>query len=101
MKLSTLLKWITGGCEAFLAIPILGGAFIFGSGWTVLMFMFVVHLVTLVFSIRENRSYIGSVFGLVTSVIGLIPFIGWLLHTITAIILLVDAAGATRTDKRL
>ncbi|ARI78387.1 hypothetical protein [Halobacillus mangrovi] len=99
MKISTWLKWITGICEAFLAIPIAGGAFILSTGWQALILMFIFHLVALVFSVKENRSFAGSVLGLITNAIGALPFVGWIMHTITAIVLLVDAGVSTRTDK--
>ncbi|MFZ0368499.1 MAG: hypothetical protein WAM07_02735 [Halobacillus sp.] len=100
MKPSTLLKWITGACEAFLAIPIAGGAFVLGNGWAPLLFMFIFHIITLIVSIRENRFFVGSILGLVTSAIGVIPFIGWIMHTTTAIVLLIDAGISSGTDKR-
>ncbi|MBX0359245.1 hypothetical protein [Halobacillus sp. Nhm2S1] len=100
MKLSTLLKWLTGGCEAFLAIPIAGGAFIFSNAWLPLLFMFVFHLITLVVSAKDKRSYVGSILGMITSAIGAIPFIGWVMHTVTAIVLLIDAGRATSLDNK-
>ncbi|CDQ20478.1 hypothetical protein SAMN05192559_105260 [Halobacillus karajensis] len=100
MKISTLLKWVTGGCEAFLAIPIAGGAFIFSNAWFPLLFMFIFHLITLVVSAKEKRSYAGSILGMITSAIGAIPIIGWIMHTITAIVLLIDAGRSTRLDNK-
>ncbi|ELK48920.1 hypothetical protein QRD89_04115 [Halobacillus sp. ACCC02827] len=100
MKLSTILKWVTGVCEALLAIPIAGGLFIVSSGWAPLMTMFILHLITLVIAVKDNRAYVGSVFGLVTNVLGWIPVIGWILHTITAVILLIDAGRSTALDKK-
>ncbi|MBH0231229.1 hypothetical protein LCL89_08815 [Halobacillus yeomjeoni] len=99
MKLSTWLKWFTGGCEALLAIPLAGGLFVLSTGWQVLIFMFLFHLVTLIFSVKESRSFAGSILGLITSVVGAIPFLGWIMHMVTAIVLLVDAGLATKTDK--
>lgn len=100
MKFSTILKWLTGGCEAFLAIPLAGGLFIFSSGWSALLFMFVFHLITLVVSVKDKRTYVGSVLGMITSAIGAIPVVGWIMHTITAIILLIDAGRSTRLEKK-
>lgn len=99
MKLSTWLKWITGGCEALLAIPLAGGFFVLSTGWSVLIFMFLFHLIALIFSARESRSFAGSILGLITSAIGAIPIIGWIMHMVTAIVLLVDAGLATKSDK--
>ncbi|SEA17914.1 hypothetical protein SAMN05421743_103103 [Thalassobacillus cyri] len=90
--ISTTLKWVTGILEGLLAIPIAGGLFILGSGWQPLMFMFVLHLITLIFSVKDSRFSAGSVLGLITSVVGIIPGIGWLMHTITAIVLVIDAS---------
>ncbi|GEN53552.1 hypothetical protein [Halobacillus faecis] len=100
MKLSTLLKWLTGGCEAFLAIPIAGGAFIFSNAWLPLLFMFVFHLITLVVSAKDKRPYVGSILGMITSAIGAIPFIGWVMHTVTAIVLLINAGRSTSLDNK-
>ncbi|MCA0971941.1 hypothetical protein LCM20_15145 [Halobacillus litoralis] len=99
MKLSTILKWITGICEALLAIPVAGGLFVLSSGWGPLLFMFIIHAITLVLSIRDNRSFAGSILGLITSVIAVIPILGWIMHTVTAIVLLIDGGRSTRLDK--
>ncbi|MBM7553676.1 hypothetical protein [Thalassobacillus pellis] len=97
--ISTTLKWITGILEGLLAIPFLGGLFIIGAGWQPLAFMFVFHLITLIFSIRDKRFSVGSVVGMIANVIGVIPGIGWIMHTLTAIILLVDAALSRKVTK--
>ncbi|WP_028784876.1 hypothetical protein [Thalassobacillus devorans] len=94
--ISTTLKWVTGILEGLLAIPIAGGLFILGSGWQPLIFMFVLHLITLIFSVKDNRFSVGSVLGLITSVVGIIPGIGWLMHTITAIVLIIDASISSK-----
>jgi hypothetical protein len=51
------------------------------------------HIVTLVFSKKENRPIAGNVLGIVTSCIGWIPFVGMILHIITAIIVLIEAGS--------
>ncbi|UOQ43857.1 hypothetical protein MUN89_18570 [Halobacillus salinarum] len=101
MKISTLLKWITGIAEALLAIPVAGGLFILSTGWGALMFMFVLHLITLIFSIREQRFSSGSILGLITSMVGAIPIVGWLMHSITALVLLIDGALSMRTEQKV
>jgi len=91
LKTSTLLKWITGGLEVFLGIPIIGGMFIVSLRWAPLWIMLILHIVTLVFSIRENERSHGSILGIITSVVGFVPFVGMVMHIITGIVLLVDA----------
>ncbi|MFB4167157.1 hypothetical protein [Virgibacillus sp. JSM 102003] len=91
MSLSRIMKWVTGGCEAFLGIPIIGGAFVLSSGWGALFVMFILHLVTLLIAHNEKGSKAGSIIGMVTSAVGVIPVIGMIMHIITAIVLLIDA----------
>ncbi|MDM5317474.1 hypothetical protein QUF49_15795 [Fictibacillus sp. b24] len=99
MNVSRLLKIISGGIEAFLGIPFLGGAIILASAWGPLQFMFVFHLITLVICIVQKERFTGSVLGLITSVVGYLPFIGMAMHIVTAIVLLFDAARGSRKKK--
>ncbi|WP_010531614.1 hypothetical protein [Lentibacillus jeotgali] len=92
MSLSRIMKWVTGGCEAFLGIPLIGGSFILSTSWGALLVMFILHLVTLLIARSQKGSIAGSVLGMVTSFIGVIPIVGMIMHIITAIILLIDAA---------
>lgn len=91
MKLSKASKWVTFGYEAFLGIPILGGAFILLHGWTPLLIAFILHLIALIFSIRANTSKTGNILGLITSVLGVIPVLGFIMHIGTAFVLLISA----------
>jgi predicted branched-subunit amino acid permease len=96
MRVSTILKWVTGGLEALLGIPILGGTLIIGLAWTPLIVMLILHIVTLVFSVRENEKKHGSILGIVTSCVAWVPFVGMTMHIITAIILMIDAYNARK-----
>lgn len=96
MKTSTTLKWVSGGLEAFLGIPIIGGLTVIGFGYLPLLIMLILHVVTLVFSVREFENKHGSILGIVTSVIAWIPFVGMVMHIITGIVLLIDAYRASR-----
>ena len=92
MSTAKILKWVTGGMEAFLGIPVLGGLVVVSTGWTILGVMLILHIVTLLFSANEKRDYASSVVGIVTSCIGWIPIIGMIMHIITGILLMVSAA---------
>lgn len=96
MHVSTVLKWISGGLEALLGVPILGGTLVIALAWTPLAVMFILHVVTLVFSIREGEKKHGSILGIVTSCVSWIPFVGMTMHIITAIILMIDAYNAQK-----
>lgn len=91
MRASTIMRWVTGLGEAFLAIPVLGGAFVIGSGYSLLGLMFVLHAVTLILAIRDFSPKSGSIVGLVTSAFAWIPLIGWFLHAVSAVILIIQA----------
>ncbi|WP_379128307.1 hypothetical protein [Paenibacillus sp. sgz500958] len=96
MSGSRVLKWVTGSCELVLAIPILGGAIVIGTGYSALGFMFILHVITVILSARNREPVYGSVMGIVTSALAWIPILGWALHLITAILLMVTAAKKPR-----
>ncbi|MFK4303837.1 hypothetical protein ABH892_003965 [Paenibacillus sp. RC254] len=100
MAPSKTLKWITGGLELFLAIPVLGGFIVLNSAYTVLFFMMIFHIVTLVLSVVNKEAYYGSILGIVTSVVGWIPFVGWLMHLFSGIFLMITAAQQPRYQDR-
>lgn len=100
MSTSKTLKWVSGGLEALLGIPVLGGLIIISLAWTPLILMLILHIVTLVFTSQENGNKVPSILGIITSCIGWIPVVGMILHIITAILLMVDASksnGHTNT----
>jgi hypothetical protein len=90
------LKWVSGGIEAVLGIPFLGGSIVLGFGWTPLLLMLVFHIVVLVLSKKVGVKATGNIIGIVTSVIGWIPFVGMIMHILSAVFILRDAA---RKDK--
>jgi hypothetical protein len=90
------MKWITGSCEIILAIPFLGATIVVFSGYSVLGLMFILHLVTLIVSSRYQEPIYGSVLGIVTSLLAWIPIVGWVLHLITGILLMVSGGQKTR-----
>ena len=77
--------------ELCLSIPFLGGLFIIGNLWAPLFFMFILHIFTLVISLMEKRSFYGSTFGILTSILGVIPFVGMMMHFISAMLLFLSA----------
>lgn len=98
LKTSTTLKWVSGGLEAFFAIPILGGTIILSMAWAPLWMMLALHIVTLIFSVKEMESRTGSILGIVTCVVGVIPFVGFVMHVVTSIVLLIDASRTTARE---
>lgn len=92
MSVSRILKWVTGGLEALLAIPVLGASIIVGLLWTPLIIMLVLHIVTLILTKKDGGKTTGSVLGIVTSCLGWIPFVGMILHILSAIFLMIDAS---------
>ena len=92
MTTARQLKIATGIFEAFLGIPILGGIFIVLLWWTPLLIMFFLHVVTLIFTIKEKDGFtIGSIIGMITSCIAWIPFLGMIMHILTAVCLITTA----------
>jgi hypothetical protein len=91
MSPSKVMKLITGGAEAFLGIPIIGGLFIIGNGWSPLFVMLLLHIATLVLTKKDGGSSGGSILGIITSCIGWIPLLGMIMHMITALVLFINA----------
>lgn len=96
MRTSTALKWVSGGLEAFFGIPFVGGAIILSTGWAPLFPMAILHIITLVFCVRDRDGKVGSILGIITSCLGWIPLLGMCLHIITAVVLLVSAYFESR-----
>ena len=92
MSSSRIMKWVTGGLELLLGIPVLGGSIVISLVWTPLGIMLALHIVTLILSKKYNEPAHGSVLGIVTSLIAWIPFLGMVMHLITAIFLMISAA---------
>ncbi|OAS84128.1 MULTISPECIES: hypothetical protein [Metabacillus] len=90
------LKWISGGIEAILGIPIIGGSIVIGLGWTPLWVMLIFHIAVLVLSKKVGVKAYGNILGIVTSAIGWIPIVGMFMHMLSAVFILIDAA---RKDK--
>ncbi|WP_028987627.1 membrane protein [Thermicanus aegyptius] len=88
METEKVLKILTGIFELFLAIPFLGIAIVYGFLLTPLFFMFVLHIITLVFTFKNGNNSIGSALGIVASVLGWIPFVSWMLHLLAGIVIL-------------
>ncbi len=101
MKTYKILQWITGISEAFLAFPIIGGAFVISNGYVPLFVMLALHIVTLVYVNKEatiSFQRTGSILGIITSLIAWIPFIGWFMHSITGIVLIINAVRKDKKD---
>lgn len=92
MSSSRILKWVTGGLEALLAIPLLGGSIVIGLAYIPLAIMLILHIVTLILTQQQGGAKVGSILGIVTSCVAWIPFVGWVMHVLSAVFLMVDAA---------
>lgn len=92
MSSSRIMKWITGGLEATLAFPVLGAIIVIATGYWALAVMLVLHIITLVMTKKDNGASLGSVLGIITSCIAWIPFVGWFMHLLSAIFLVINAA---------
>lgn len=93
MSVSRILKWVTGGLEAILGIPVMGGMIVMGFYYTPLVIMLALHIITLVLTKRDKGHSVGSILGIVTSCVGWIPFVGMVMHILSAIFLMIGAAN--------
>lgn len=100
-NVSTTLKWVAGGLEAFFGIPLIGGTIIISLVWTPLVIMLALHIVTLIISSKENQNTHGSIMGIITSCVGWIPVVGMVMHILTAIVLMRDAYLTTSREHQI
>lgn len=91
MSTTKILKLVTSILEGILGIPFIGGILIVSMLWLPLLVMLGLHIATLVITEKEGGPKVGSILGIVTSVIAWIPLVGMLMHMITFIVLLVEA----------
>jgi len=96
MTSSRILRWVTGSMELVLAIPVLGGLIVMGSSYVALGLMLILHIITLILSANNKEPIYGSVLGVVTSLIAWIPFLGWIMHLLSAILIMVSAAQKSK-----
>jgi uncharacterized membrane protein YtjA (UPF0391 family) len=101
MKAAGTLLLITAIIEAVLGFPVLGGTLVVLTGYTVLFVMLVLHIVTLVLCSQHNKPIIGSVFGIVTSVLAWIPILGMILHITTAVLLFIAVSKKDQDNTSL
>lgn len=92
MTVSRIMKWVTGSFEAILGFPILGGTIVIGLSYTPLLVMLILHIVTLVLTKKDGGPAVGSTLGIITSCIAWIPFVGMIMHILSAVFLMVDAS---------
>lgn len=85
-----MMKYISGGLEAFLGIPILGGTIILSLNWTPLLFLLILHIIIVVFSYQYGVYAYGNIFGIVSSCVGWIPIVGMIMHILTAIFIFIE-----------
>ncbi|WP_026691498.1 hypothetical protein [Alteribacter aurantiacus] len=100
MSVSRILKWITGGLEAVLGIPFLGGMIVISLLYTPLVFMLALHIVTLILTKKDGGESTGSILGIITSCIAWIPVVGMVMHILTATFLMINAAKPDQIEEK-
>lgn len=92
MSISRIMKLVTGIFEGLLGIPLFGGLYIVSQGWTPLLVMLILHIITLILTKNDRGASAGSILGIITSCIAWIPIVGMVMHILTAVVLLITAA---------
>ena len=80
--------------EGVLAIPVIGGSIVIGTYYGALGVMFLLHAAVLVLRIldKKGESLVAPGFGMVASVLAVVPFLGFVLHVVTYILYILDFA---------
>jgi hypothetical protein len=91
MTTNQRLQLAGGIIETILGFPVLGGMFILSHGWLPLLGALIFHIVTLVYVVNERGNKVGPLMGIAANTLGIIPFVGWILHIVAATFLLTTA----------
>ncbi|MGG1639405.1 hypothetical protein BK120_33325 [Paenibacillus sp. FSL A5-0031] len=92
MKAAGTLLLVTAIIEGILGIPLLGGTLVMLSGYTLLFATLILHIVTLVLCSQHNKPVVGSILGIITSVLAWIPILGMIMHLTTALFLFIGVS---------
>ena len=79
------LQMVAAILETIFAVPILGGMIIIAGYWIPLLIGLAVHITALVLTINTSGRRLGPIMGIVACTVGIIPFVGWVLHVLAAI----------------
>ena len=82
-KVLTLINLLS---HAALVLPVLGYQFLDITRNPIISWLFISHILTWILAWLHGYSKRPSVLGALSTVFGFIPFIGWFLHLITAIV---------------
>lgn len=72
--------------HSLLAIPVFGYQALDITQHNYIVFLFISHILTTILAHYHGYSKIPSVFGAFTTVFGFIPYLGWIMHFITAVL---------------
>lgn len=90
-----VLKWCSFGFESFLGIPIFGRFLVLITANMLPILLGIVYISTLYLAREYGQYTIGSIAGLIALLIEYISPLSWIMHLITAIIILVESILVT------
>jgi len=90
-----VLKWCSFGFELFFGMPSFGRFLVVISANILPILLAIVYIFTLILARNHGQYTIGSIAGLITLVIEYISPLAWIMHLITALIVLVESVHAT------
>ena len=82
-KICLIINFL-GHCA--LAIPVLGYEALDITKNNFIVYLFVSHIITVILAQYHGYSKIPGVFGACTTLFGFIPYLGWLMHLVTAVL---------------
>lgn len=91
-NIATTLKWISGGLEALLGIPLVGASIVIGLFYVPLLLMLAFHIVNFNISKKHGKKTSANVLGIVTNCVAWIPGVGMIMHILSAVFLMLEAS---------
>ncbi|MBK3496072.1 hypothetical protein JFL43_14615 [Viridibacillus sp. YIM B01967] len=88
--------------ELLLAIPILGGAIMVGSGYSALVTALIIHAIVFALRFVTGHSKVVPIMSILLTLLTWIPLIGWAIHVLIAVAYLIDIfIGIGRNPKHI
>ena len=87
---SSNLKLIAASFETVLAIPLVGGLLIISSFWLLLALEVIIGIFGVIRANKEKKAKNGHVMQIIAGFVGWVPFLGWLLHLLSAVMLWIE-----------
>lgn len=78
-------------------IPLISWSIIISVGFPIIILL-AVHVFSLITARKSDGKILGNILGIFAAFLSIVPFVGWLLHVITLIVLIIDIRQSSKSS---